>query len=117
VPERRLTVSRLYRPKAGPSFWRPRGADVVPYVRLSGRWLEKLGFHPGERLRVEAAPGRLVLTPAVSASGVAEGPASSVVRCPLPVDREGVPREESRCGRLGQRATGSGKRVGGRRDG
>jgi hypothetical protein len=73
MAERRLTVSRLYRPRSGlyPSSRVPD--DVVPFVRLSGRWLERLGFRPGERLRVEAEPGRLVLTPAAPAGSGEDG--------------------------------------------
>jgi Toxin SymE, type I toxin-antitoxin system len=112
VPERRLTVSWLWRRKAGRYPASYAGDDVVPYVRLSGRWLEELGFHPGERLRVEEAPGRLVLTPAVSASEVAEGPAAEASR----PGAAGGPGAGSGQG-LGSRASGPGGRRRRRRGG
>ncbi|MGE5598036.1 MAG: SymE family type I addiction module toxin [Bacteroidota bacterium] len=33
----------------------------VPQLRLSGRWLAKLGFHPGAKVAVEEEAGRLTL--------------------------------------------------------
>lgn len=36
----------------------------VPYLRLRGRWLAKLGLRPGMRLYIEARHGRLVITAA-----------------------------------------------------
>ena len=39
----------------------PRG-ETVPFLRLSGRWLEQRGFGIGIQVYVEAAEGRLILT-------------------------------------------------------
>src|SRR5258708_3876195 len=36
-------------------------AEVVPSLRLSGRWLEEYGFGVGVRVTVEAEGGRLIL--------------------------------------------------------
>jgi len=61
---RRLTVSRLYRHRARRPWHEDRSWTVpqpVPFVRLSGKWLRELGFAVGERIEVEASPGRLVL--------------------------------------------------------
>ena len=60
--ERRLTVSTLsyFRRPSYPDG--PPGGRVVPYLRVRGLWLERLGFLPGSRVRVEARHGRLVLT-------------------------------------------------------
>jgi hypothetical protein len=53
---RRFRVIALRRPVRG------RGAvETVPCLRLSGRWLEELGFTIGARVTVEAEGGRLVL--------------------------------------------------------
>lgn len=46
-----------------------RGSSKVPYLRMSGRWLEQLGFPTGTRVIVSGEPGKLVLT-------VAEKPTS-----------------------------------------
>jgi toxic protein SymE len=35
---------------------------LVPWFKLSGRWLEHAGFDPGQRLKVEVQLGRLVIT-------------------------------------------------------
>jgi toxic protein SymE len=73
---KRLTVSRLYRhrpsrPWHGDESWTV--PKPVPFVRLSGRWLRELGFSVGERIEVEAEPGRLVLR-AAPAGEVCEPP-------------------------------------------
>jgi len=65
VAERRLTVSTLREPR--PRYgWNPdqRPDRVVPFLRLRGRWLEKLGFEAGVKVAVSTEPGRLVITPA-----------------------------------------------------
>jgi len=36
--------------------------EVIPYVRLRGRWLDKLGFDVGARLKIETSPGCITLT-------------------------------------------------------
>ena len=35
----------------------------APYLRLAGKWLEKAGFAPGAKVRVEVSQGRLVIEP------------------------------------------------------
>jgi hypothetical protein len=56
---RELLVSCILRAPPPGSFGRER---LVPYIRMSGVWLEHLGFKYGERIEVTAEPGRLVLT-------------------------------------------------------
>ena len=73
---KRLTVSRLYRRRGARPWHEDRSWTVpkpVPFVRLSGRWLRELGFRVGERIEVEATPGRLVLQ-AAPAGEVCEPP-------------------------------------------
>ena len=44
----------------------------VPYLRMSGRWLEQSGFAVGTRVYVKAEHGRLILTnedPAIAQPG------------------------------------------------
>lgn len=60
MPERRLTVSRLVEP-AGDRYYPGTPDRVVPYLRMRGRWLERLGFEVGSAVRVTASPGRLVV--------------------------------------------------------
>lgn len=50
MKERTLIVSRLY-----------QGQKKVSSIRLSGLWLERLGFAVGGRFRVQEEPGRVVL--------------------------------------------------------
>jgi hypothetical protein len=38
-----------------------RAPTRTPFVRLSGRWLERMGFAIGTTVRVHVAPKRLVL--------------------------------------------------------
>ena len=48
--------------------WRPytphrrTNPPLVPWLKLSGRWLEDAGFKPRQRLKVEVQLGRLVIT-------------------------------------------------------
>ena len=35
----------------------------VPEIRLSGAWLEQLGFHYGQHIEVHMMQGRLILIP------------------------------------------------------
>ena len=61
---KRLTMSYLLEDRGdgrASHSWR-RADRVVPYLRMRGRWLDRLGFGIGTKLRVEAEPGRLVLT-------------------------------------------------------
>ena len=41
-----------------------RYRDLVPMLRLRGRWLARMGFKPGMRVYVAASPGALVITTA-----------------------------------------------------
>ncbi len=55
---RELSVTSLYRATQA-----LRGKDAsVPYLRLSGRWLERLGFASGSRVVVAEESGKLTLT-------------------------------------------------------
>ncbi|MEN5220735.1 SymE family type I addiction module toxin [Stenotrophomonas sp. TWI602] len=51
--------------------------EIVPYLKLRGRWLDKLGFDVGARLKVEATHGSITLT---------------VVERPVPVVKK-IPRK------------------------
>lgn len=44
--------------------WHQRGRKILflPLIRFSGWWLERAGFARGQRVQIEIAPGRLVLT-------------------------------------------------------
>ncbi|TCW85645.1 hypothetical protein C5O80_10800 [Burkholderia sp. SRS-46] len=35
--------------------------QLVPWLKLLGRWLEHAGFDPGQRLKAEVQLGRLVI--------------------------------------------------------
>lgn len=53
---RRFRVVALRRPARGLG-----AVETVPSLRLSGWWLEEVGFTVGARVTVEAEQGRLVL--------------------------------------------------------
>ena len=55
--QRRLTVSRTTQQGAG--HWSK--SRTVASIRLSGKWLEELGFKTGDRFVVEESPGCVVL--------------------------------------------------------
>lgn len=55
---RELSITTLFR-----TTTRTRSGETpIPYLRLSGRWLEQHGFTPGSRVTVTAENGKLVLT-------------------------------------------------------
>ncbi len=54
---REVSVASLYRPAEGIGG----DGERVPYLRLSGRWLEELGFVKGPRV-VVSEEGQLTLT-------------------------------------------------------
>jgi hypothetical protein len=55
---RELSITTLFR-----ASQRARsGEAAVPYLRISGRWLEQYGLTRGSRVTVSGEPGKLVLT-------------------------------------------------------
>jgi hypothetical protein len=56
--KRELVVAAMYRESGGYG----RRKTVVPFIRMSGVWLEQLGFDRGDRIEVTAERERLVLT-------------------------------------------------------
>ena len=65
--------------------------EVIPYVRMRGRWLENLGFGVGSRLKIDAEHGRITLT---------------VIERPVPVPVK-IPRKLQRLAREAARASAS----------
>jgi hypothetical protein len=55
---RELSVSRLVR--CSGRF--RRREQIVPYIRMSGKWLQRLGFSFGSRIHVTEELGRVTLT-------------------------------------------------------
>ena len=56
--KRELVVAAMYRERSG---YRRR-QKVVPYIRMSGAWLQRLGFRRGDRIEITGEHERLVLT-------------------------------------------------------
>ncbi|HXA15561.1 MAG TPA: SymE family type I addiction module toxin [Thermoanaerobaculia bacterium] len=56
--KRELVVAAMYR---GDGEHR-RGRKFVPYIRMSGVWLQQLGFRRGDRIEITAENERIVLT-------------------------------------------------------
>jgi toxic protein SymE len=52
---RRLTVYTKFRERTYDN-------TTVPEIRLEGRWLEKVGFNEGQRVKIEQEQGRLIIT-------------------------------------------------------
>ncbi len=55
--KRELVVAAMYREN---SEFRRR-SKVVPYIRMSGAWLQRLGFRRGDRIEITGERKRLVL--------------------------------------------------------
>lgn len=56
--KRQLLVASIRRNDGSTRY----GEQVVPYIRMSGQWLERLGFRRGDRIEITEEPERLVLT-------------------------------------------------------
>jgi formylmethanofuran dehydrogenase subunit D len=54
LQERKLTVNYLYT---------NGNKKPYPFIRLQGRWLERLGFTVGDKVTVTAGDGRIVIIP------------------------------------------------------
>ena len=54
---RTLTVSELTRPANN-----YQGFTMVPFIRLSGKWLQDAGFKAGDHIQVEVEQVRLVIS-------------------------------------------------------
>ncbi|MDL2297508.1 type I toxin-antitoxin system SymE family toxin [Bacteroidales bacterium OttesenSCG-928-B11] len=52
-----LKLQGKYRESRG--IW--RGCKTVPWLSTSGVWLEKLGFHIGDTVRITAENGKLII--------------------------------------------------------
>jgi toxic protein SymE len=60
-PARSVTIQES--PRWRPYSPRRRTAPLlVPWFKISGRWLEQAGFMPRQRLKVEVELGKLVIT-------------------------------------------------------
>jgi hypothetical protein len=64
--ERRLTVGDYSPdpgtwPTDGPRDGLGTATPAAPFLRLKGRWLDEAGFSIGSKVRVDVAPGRLVI--------------------------------------------------------
>ncbi len=71
---RRLTVGSL--PAPWPEYT-PR-PDPLPYLRLSGRWLQDVGFAVGAKIRVRVESRRLILEVESDPRAVRTSPALSI---------------------------------------
>jgi len=54
LQERQLTVNYLFT---------NGNKRPYPFIRLQGRWLERLGFAVGDKVTVTAGDGRIVIAP------------------------------------------------------
>ncbi len=61
-PDRTATIWEHYR-NNGKNTECLEERTTVPIIRLSGKWIEKAGFEPAHRIRIEVTHGRLVITP------------------------------------------------------
>ena len=56
MKQREYTISTIFRKRLA------KGDGRVPYLRMSGLWLEQFGFARGSRVLIAAEEGRIVLT-------------------------------------------------------
>lgn len=55
LPNRKLTVYGKFRKRRWDN-------SVVPEIKLSVKWLEKLGFKEGDRVNIEIEQNKLIVT-------------------------------------------------------
>jgi hypothetical protein len=60
-PSRRLTIGYHTRDRRRDGFW--AGTRKVPYLHLSGVWLQQAGFPIGGRVRLRVNEGCIVIEP------------------------------------------------------
>jgi hypothetical protein len=73
-PDRSITVSAAWVPSRSRRLPpRPPG-HYVPFLRITALWLAGAGFDIGQRVRVQAEQGRLVLTSGAAAVAAGNGP-------------------------------------------
>lgn len=53
---RRLTVGCTYQERARAKL------TPVPFIRLTGKWLESAGFHPGQKIALRISSAEIVIT-------------------------------------------------------
>ncbi|KAA0085135.1 SymE family type I addiction module toxin [Trinickia soli] len=63
-PSRSVTIQQSPRWQPYSPRRRRPAPPLVPWFKLSGRWLEQAGFEPRQRLKIEVQHERLVITPA-----------------------------------------------------
>ena len=57
MKSRTFTISELARDSTN-----YLGLTMVPFIRLSGKWLQEAGFESGDSIRVDVEYGRLVIS-------------------------------------------------------
>ena len=56
TPTRINTVSSIFRKTQVKEY-------EVPYIRLSGKWIEKIGIQPGDKIEVNVQNESITITP------------------------------------------------------
>jgi Toxin SymE, type I toxin-antitoxin system len=56
---KQLTVSRIY---AVPKKFSNKPLASRPYIRIKGKWLEELGFQPGDKITITQNYNHLTIT-------------------------------------------------------
>lgn len=60
--DRRAKVYEASVPGKREGYYGVTSYKTVPQIKLTGQWLEELGFTPGAEMRIECSGGRLVIT-------------------------------------------------------
>lgn len=66
---KRIKVVYTMRDKRRKSPWQSGRYEELPKIQMEGKWLEALGFHVGDRLKVEYGEGRICITHAEQTEG------------------------------------------------
>ena len=59
---RRAKVYEASVPRKKEGFYGATSYKTVPQIKLTGQWLEAIGFTPGAEMSIECSEGQLVIT-------------------------------------------------------
>ncbi|HTN39493.1 MAG TPA: SymE family type I addiction module toxin [Arachidicoccus sp.] len=64
--KKQVKLQAKYRTCENLNIWNPSPSKKVPWLNVSGSWLEKLGFRIGEKVNITMQDKRLIIEPCQS---------------------------------------------------
>lgn len=60
--KRRAKVYEVSVPRKREGIYSMNSYKTVPQIKLTGQWLEEIGFTPGSEMSIECSKGKLIIT-------------------------------------------------------